>query len=165
MEIVNRVAESGLITLDPAEFVKGADVSTINLSDFLEEGVVLREKAFREKLKNTDWSGYKDHYVGIIIDGDLLIPQWAPMLLSAQLTGIAKAVCVGDKEAAMLQAFEDAIDQLDVEAYKGKNLIIKGCGDDSVSPSVFVRLITRLTPVANRIAYGEACSSVPLFKR
>ena len=165
MEIVNRVSESGLITLDPAEFVKGIDVSTIYLSEFLEEGVVLREKAFREKLKNTDWSGFEGHYVGIIIDGDLLIPQWAAMLLSAQLTGMAKAVCVGDKDAAMRRAFEDAIDQLDMEAYKGKNLIIKGCGDGTVPPSVFVRLITRLTPVANRIAYGEACSSVPLFKR
>lgn len=165
MEIVNRVAESGLVTIDPAAFVKGLQMTQLKLSDFLEDGMVLREKTFREKLKNTDWSIYKDQYVGILLAEDLLIPQWAAMLLSSKLSGIAKGVCVGDQDEVMLQAFNDAIEQLDLEPYRDKNLIVKGCGDGSVPPSVYVRLIARLTRVANRIAYGEACSSVPLFKR
>ncbi|MGB0198620.1 MAG: DUF2480 family protein [Flavobacteriaceae bacterium] len=165
MEIVNRVAESGLITIDPAVFVNGLQMTQLKLSDFLEDGVVLREKTFREKLKKTDWSIYKGKYVGILLADDLLIPQWAPMLLSSKLAGIAKGVCVGDQDEVMLQAFNDAIEQLDLEPYRNKNLIVKGCGDGSVPPSIYVRLIARLTGVANRIAYGEACSSVPLFKR
>ena len=165
MEIVNRVAESGLVTIDPAVFVKGLQMTQLKLSDFLEDGVVLREKTFREKLKNTDWSIYKGQYVGILLAEGLLIPQWAAMLLSSKLSGIAKGVCVGDQDEVMLQAFNDAIEQLDLEPYRDKNLIVKGCGDGSVPPSVYVRLIARLTGVANRIAYGEACSSVPLFKR
>jgi hypothetical protein len=165
MEIVNRVAESGLINIDPADFIKDLDIAIINLRDFLEEGIVLREKNFREKLKKTDWSAYKNQNVGVVVDDGLLIPQWAPMLMATYLLSVAKAVNVGDEEKLRLKAFEAAIDQIDLESYKGKNIIIKGCGDGTVPAAVYVQLIARLAPVANRIAYGEACSSVPLFKR
>jgi hypothetical protein len=165
MEIVNRVAESGLINLDPADFIKGMDMSIVDLQDFLEGGNLLREKDFRDKLKKTDWSAYKNQYVGVVVNDELIVPQWAPMLIATHLSSVAKAVSVGDKNKVRLRAFELAIEQLDLESFRGKNIIIKGCGDGTVPADVFVRLIARLTPVANRIAYGEACSSVPLFKR
>ena len=165
MSIINRVAESGLIQFDPANLVKDAKVIVVSLSSFLNENKILREKPFRNAIAAHDWTVYTGQYVGLHIAEDTLGPQWAAMLMTSHLQSHAAGVCLGDQDAATTLAYESALTTLKVEDYKQKNIIIKGCSDGSVPDWVYVRLMEVLQPHANRIAYGEACSSVPLFKR
>ena len=165
MSIVNRVAESGLIQFDPATLVKDAKVTVVSLSSFLNEDKILREKPFRQAIAAHDWTAYNGQYVGLHIAEDTLVPQWATMLITSHLQSHAAGVCLGDQDAARSLAYEWALTTLKIEDYKQKNIIIKGCSDGSVPDWVYVRLMEVLQPHANRIAYGEACSSVPLYKR
>ena len=165
MSIVNRVAESGLIQFDPATIIKDMAVSVVSLSDFLNDELILREKPFREAIATHDWTEYTGQYVAIQIDEATLVPQWATMLLTSYLEPYALGICLGDQATALDMAYEKALAKLSVEDYSEKNIIIKGCSDGSVPDWVYVRLMEVLQPHANRIAYGEACSSVPLYKR
>ena len=165
MSIVNRVAESGLIQFDPATIIKNMPVSVVSLSDFLNDELILREKPFRQALATHDWTEYTGQYVAIQIDKETLVPQWATMLLTSYLEPYALGICLGDQATALDMAYEKALAKLSVEDYSEKNIIIKGCSDGSVPDWVYVRLMEVLQPHANRIAYGEACSSVPLYKR
>ena len=165
MSIVNRVAESGLIQFDPATLVKDLKVSVVFLSDFLHNEPILREKPFRLAIAAHDWTDYTGQYVAIQIDQGTLVPQWAAMLLTSCLQPYALGICLGDQAAALNMAYESALAKLKVEDYNQKKIIIKGCSDGSVPDWVYVRLMEVLQPHANRIAYGEACSSVPLYKR
>ena len=164
MSIVNRVAESGLIQFDPATIIKDMAVSVVSLSDFLNDELILREKTFRKAIATHDWTEYTGQYVAIQIDQATLVPQWATMLLTSCLIPHAQGVCLGNQASALDMAFESALSKLKIEDYDQKNIIIKGCSDGSVPDWVYVRLMEVLQPHANRIAYGEACSSVPLFK-
>ena len=165
MSIVNRVAESGLIQFDPATIIKDMAVSVVSLSDFLNDELILREKTFRKAIATHDWTEYTGQYVAIQIDKETLVPQWATMLLTSYLEPYALGICLGDQATALDMAYEKALAKLSVEDYSEKNIIIKGCSDGSVPDWVYVRLMEVLQPHANRIAYGEACSSVPLYKR
>ena len=164
MSIVNRVAESGLIQFDPATIIKDMAVSVVSLSDFLNDELILREKTFRKAIATHDWTEYTGHYVAIQIDEATLVPQWATMLLTSCLIPHAQGVCLGNQASALDMAYESALSKLKIEDYDQKNIIIKGCSDGSVPDWVYVRLMEVLQPHANRISYGEACSSVPLYK-
>ena len=164
MSIVNRVAESGLIQFDPATIIKDMAVSVVSLSDFLNDELILREKTFRKAIATHDWTEYTGQYVAIQIDEATLVPQWATMLLTSCLIPHAQGVCLGNQASALDMAYESALSKLKIEDYDQKNIIIKGCSDGSVPEWVYVRLMEVLQPHANRIAYGEACSSVPLYK-
>ena len=164
MSIVNRVAERGLIQFDPATIIKDMVVSVVSLSEFLNDELILREKPFRQAIAKHDWTEYTGQYVAIQIDEATLVPQWATMLLTSCLIPHAQGVCLGNQASALDMAFESALSKLKIEDYDQKNIIIKGCSDGSVPDWVYVRLMEVLQPHANRIAYGEACSSVPLFK-
>ena len=164
MSIVNRVAESGLIQFDPATIIKDMAVSVVSLSDFLNDELILREKTFRKAIATHDWTEYTGQYVAIQIDEATLVPQWATMLLTSCLIPHAQRVCIGNQASALNMAYESALSKLKIEDYDQKNIIIKGCSDGSVPDWVYVRLMEVLQPHANRIAYGEACSSVPLYK-
>ena len=164
MSILNRVAESGLIQLDPATLVKDMKLSVVCLSDFLHEEPVLREKPFRQAIAAHDWRDYTGKYVALQINPETLVPQWAAMLLTSCLKPYALRICLGDHTAALNMAYESAITKLKVEDYYKKNIIVKWCSDGSVPEWVYVRLMEVLQPHAKRIAYGESCSSVPLFK-
>jgi hypothetical protein len=165
MSIVNRVAKSNLIQFDPATLVKDIKVSVVSLSDFLHEEPILREQSFRQAIATHDWTDYTGQYVALQIDQETLVPQWTAMLLTSCLQPYALGICLGNKAAALNMAYESALSKLKVEDYNQKNIIIKGCSDGSVPNWVYVRLMEVLQPHAKRIAYGEACSSVPLFKR
>ena len=165
MSIVNRVAESGLIQFDPATLVQDMKVSVVSISDFLHEEPILREKPFRQAIAAHDWTSYTGQHVALQIDKETLVPQWAAMLLTSYLQPYALGVCLGDQSSALDMAYESALSKLKVADYDQKNIIIKGCSDGSVPDWVYVRLMEVLQPNANRIAYGEACSSVPLYKR
>ena len=165
MGIINRVAKSGLIQFDPASLVKDAKVTVVSMSSFLNQNKILREKPFRQAIAAHDWTVYKGQYVGLHVAEDTIVPQWAAMLMVSHLQSHTAGVCLGDQNAAMALAYESALTTLKVEDYKQKSIIIKGCSDGSVPDWVYVRLMEVFQPHASRIAYGEACSSVPLYKR
>ncbi|MDJ0646795.1 MAG: DUF2480 family protein [Flavobacteriaceae bacterium] len=164
-EIVNRVAQSKLITIDLEEFYpKGARI-LLDISDWLYEGLILREKDFRESLKNHDWKQYMNTYVALTCSKDAIIPSWAYLLIATYLSPYAKKTVVGDLELLETTIFQEIIANLDISKYKEKPIIIKGCAHKPIPPTAPVLLATKLQPVAKSILFGEACSTVPLFKR
>ncbi len=164
-EIVNRVANSKLITVDLEDFYPEGPRIVLDIKDWLLEGLVLREKDFRTNIKEHDWSSYENAFVVLTCSTDAIIPGWAYMLVSTYLTPIAKKVVVGDLETLETVLYAEIIQQLDVSAYEGLPVIIKGCSKRPVPKNAYLQLINRLQPVAKSIMYGEACSSVPLYKK
>ena len=163
-EIINRVANSKLVTLDLEDYYpKGARVS-FDISPWLLEGIVLKESDFREKAKTYDWSKHQDQYVALYCSTDAIIPGWAYMFLSLQLAPYSKKVVVGDLEELEKVLFTELLVQFDVSTFIGQPVIIKGCTKLPIPDNAFVLLAQRLQEVAKSIMYGEACSSVPLYK-
>ncbi|CAL2081055.1 DUF2480 family protein [Tenacibaculum sp. 190524A05c] len=163
-EIVNRVANSKLVTIDLEDFYPSGQRVKFDISDWLFEGLLLREKDFRDQVKNHDWSQYKDAYVALGCSTDAIIPSWAYLLLSTQLNPFAKKVIVGDLELLETVLFSEIIGNLEVDSFQGKPVIIKGCANKPIPQSAYSFLIERIQPAAKSIMFGEACSTVPLFK-
>ena len=163
--LINKVAESGLITLDPADFLQREPVQVIDLKEFLFMGMILKEKDFREKLKTMNWEPYRNSIVTLTCSADAIIPVWAYMLLATYLQPLASVLLMGDEAAAKKQMLQRAIQNWDVEAYREKRVVIKGCGDDEVEAFVYMEMTNKLLPVVKSIMYGEPCSTVPVFKR
>lgn len=164
-EIVNRVANSALVTLDLEQLYPEGRRVSLDISPWLLEGIVLREKEFRAQAKQHDWSQYQDAYVCLHCSTDAIIPAWAYMLLTMELTPFAKKVVVGSHEDMEQVLFAQLLEELPVEAYENKPVIIKGCADKPIPENAYILLAQRLQPVARSIMYGEACSSVPLYKK
>ncbi len=164
-EIVNRVANSKLQTIDLEDFYPEGERIVLDIKDWLYKGLVLREKEFRNYVKEHDWKQYKDSYVALTCSADAVIPGWAYMLLSTQLSPFVTKVFIGDLEALETSIYQEIIDTLDLETFKDKPVIIKGCSNKPVPKNAYLSLTSRLMPVAKSIMYGEACSSVPLYKR
>lgn len=164
-EIKNRVAESNLITFDLEDFYPEGKRIEIDISQFLFEGMLLKEKDFRASVKNHNWNQYQDCYIALTNSNEALIPAWAFMLLTTQLSSIAKNVIIGDKVQLENSIFSKIIDLLDVSEYKDKPVIIKGCSNKPIPENAYIQLIQKLQSVARSIMYGEACSSVPLYKK
>lgn len=164
-EIINRVANSALITIDLEEYYpKGVRVC-FNIKDWLHEGLVLREKEFRTFVKTHDWTVYENQFVALHCSTDAIIPGWAFMLIRLQLSGIAKQVVVGDLETLETALYQIIINDLDLSFCSNKPVIVKGCSNKPVPKNAYLFLINKLQPIAKSIMYGEACSSVPLFKK
>lgn len=164
-EIINRVANSPLINIDLEEFYPIGKRIVFDIKDWLYEGIILKEKDFRESVKNHDWSQYQDTYVALTCSEDAIIPSWAYLLLSTELTPYTKKVVVGGLELLETVLFQDVIQSIDISTYQDKPVIIKGCADKPIPASAFSFLIERIQPIAKNIMYGEACSTVPLYKR
>ncbi|GAA4280522.1 DUF2480 family protein [Gaetbulibacter aestuarii] len=164
-EIINRVANSKLITLNLEDYYPVGKRVVFDIKDWLFEGFVLREKDFRQQVSEHDWTAYKDAFVALTCTSDAIIPGWAYMLISLQLADIAKKVVIGNLETLETSIYQDIIQDMDVSEYKDKPVIIKGCSKKPVPENAYVMLAKKLKPVARSIMYGEACSSVPLFKR
>ncbi len=163
-EIINRVANSKLVTFDLEDFYPKGERVVFDIRDWLLEGLVLRETVFREKALAHDWSQYQDSYVSLLCSTDAIIPAWAYMLLATHLQPFAKKVVTGDLELLETVVYTEIIKDLDVSALEGKPIIVKGCSHKPVPQNAYLLLIEKLQPVAKSILYGEACSSVPLFK-
>ena len=163
--IINKVAQSGLTTLDPAEFYPQGELVIYDIAVNLFQGLILREKDFREFVKGHDWAQYEGKNVGIICSADAIVPAWAYMLLANRMSPYAHVVVFGDKEVLETVLFTKAIEKLDVEQYRDQRMVIKGCGDVTVPVSAYVALTERLTPVVKSLMFGEPCSTVPLYKR
>ncbi|MFD2161852.1 DUF2480 family protein [Paradesertivirga mongoliensis] len=163
--IVNRVAQSGLISLDPAELYPAGERVVYDIKDNLFHGLMLREKDFREFVKQHDWSQYQDKHVAITCSSDAIVPTWAYMLLANKMAPYASTVVFGNLEALETVLFDRALAKLDIEKYRDERVVIKGCGDIYVPVSAYVELTAKLTAVAKSIMYGEPCSTVPIYKR
>ena len=164
-EIRNKVAESSLITFNLEDLYQLGSRSVFDLKNFLYEGLLLREKDFRKSLKDLDWSQYQDHYVAITCTADAIIPQWAYMLVSTYLQPVSKHCSFGDLEALETSLYEASIADLELESFQNERVVVKGCSKYPVPASAYVMLVNKLRPVVKSIMYGEACSTVPLFKR
>ncbi len=165
-EIVNRVANNqNLITFDLEEYYPEGKRLVFDIKDWLYEGLILREKDFRQHVKDHDWTQYQDQYLALTCSTDAIIPGWAYLLVTSALHPYTKKVVVGDLEALETILYTEIVSNLDVSEYKDKLLIIKGCSNKPVPDGAYIALIQKLQPVAKSIMYGEACSSVPLFKR
>ncbi|RKS55259.1 uncharacterized protein DUF2480 [Gillisia mitskevichiae] len=163
-EIINRVSNSKLVTFDLEDFYPKGERALFDIKDWLLEGLVLRETVFREKALAHDWSQYQDKYIALTCSTDAIIPAWAYMLLSTHLQAYAKKVVTGDLDTLETILYTEIIKDLDVSDLKGKPIIVKGCSHKPVPQNAYLLLIEKLQPVAKSILYGEACSSVPLFK-
>lgn len=164
-EIVNRVAKSKLKTFDLEDYYPKGTRSEIDISQWLLEGIVLVESRFRESLKNTDFSIYKDHYVAVTCSTEAIIPQWAWMLLQTEMHGIARLLVYGDLEHLETQIYQSIISELDLSEYKNVPVIVKGCANKPVPTAAYMMITERLVEVATSVMYGEACSAVPVYKK
>lgn len=164
-EIINRVANSKLVTFNLEDIYPKGERVAFDISQWLLEGIVLRESDFREQAKQHDWSQYQDKYVALFCSTDAIVPGWAYLLLSLHLAPFVKKVTVGSLEELESILFAELLQNLDVSEYTDKPVIIKGCAHKPIPQNAYVLLAQKLQPVAKSIMYGEACSSVPLFKR
>ena len=164
-EIVNRVANSKLKTIDLEEFYPLGERTIIDIKQWLFQDLILKETDFRGFLKDHDWSIYQDNYIALSCSSDAIIPSWAYMLITAYVSPFAKKVVVGDLKALETSVFQEIINELDVDAFKDRPVIIKGCANKPIPETAYSQLIERLQPVAGSILFGEACSTVPLFKK
>lgn len=164
-EIINRVANSKLITIDLEDYYPKGKRVFFDIKDWLFEGFVLREKDFRIKVSEYDWSQYQDSYLALTCSSDAIIPGWAYMLLSIQLEPFAKKIVIGTLDNLETSIYQDIINNLDISDFKDKPIIIKGCSNKPVPQNAYIMLSNKLKPLAKSIMYGEACSSVPLFKK
>lgn len=164
-EIVNRVANSALVTINLEDYYPKGQRILFDIKDWLFEGFVLREKDFRQQVSSFNWSQYKDCYLALTCSTDAIIPAWAYMLISLQLEPFAKKTIIGNLEALETSIYQDVINGLNVSEFENKPLIIKGCSKKPVPQNAYIMLASKLKPVAKSIMYGEACSSVPLYKK
>lgn len=163
-EIINRIANSKLITLNLEDYYPEGKRVLFDIKDWLFEGFVLREKDFRNQVSEHDWSQYQDKFVALTCSTDAIIPAWAFMLLSIHLQPFTKKTIIGNLDALETSIYQDIVNTLDVSQYNGKPIIIKGCSNKPVPQNAYIMLANKLKPIAKSIMYGEACSSVPLFK-
>jgi hypothetical protein len=164
-EIVNRVAQSSLMTLDLEEIRPDGERFLIDIKDWLYEGLVLREKEFRTSVEAQDWSQYEDSFVALTCSTDAIIPVWAYMLITTRLSLYAKQVVQGDLDLLENTIFAHELDHLDLSPYTNKPTLIKGCSKVAVPANAYLMATQKLEKVAKSIMYGEACSAVPLIKR
>ena len=163
--IVNRIAESALITFDLEDLYQIGERKSIDLSQWLYEGLILKEKEFRGHLNAHEWSSYQDQFISLHCSTEAILPAWAFLLLTTYLQPFARKVVIGSIQDLEVQLFSEEIQLLDVTPFKDKPVIIKGCSDKTVPQDAYVKLITKLQPVVKSLFFGEACSSVPLYKR
>jgi len=163
--IVNKVSESGLITLDLEQYYPRDTVALFDLKDYLFMGLILKEKDFREALKNQDWEVYRKKYVGVTCSADAIIPPWAYMLAAAYLQPVAKDVIMGNEKEVHKTIFLQNIQGIDVNEFTGQRVVVKGCGETPIGEFAYMEITKRLRPVAKTIMYGEPCSTVPIYKK
>jgi hypothetical protein len=163
--IVNRVAASALITFDLEKLYQIGTRQSIDLSQWLHQGLLLKEKEFRALLKAHEWSVYRDQFIALHCSTDAILPAWAALLVTTHLQPYARKVVLGTLNDLEVQLFAEEIQLLDISQYKDQPLIIKGCSDKTVPQDAYVQLIAKLQPVVKSLFYGEACSSVPLYKK
>ena len=164
-QIINRVSQSALVSLDLAEFIQPGERVTFDLGEFLFQGLILREKEFRLALKELDWSFYEGKLVAINCSADAIVPTWAYMLVVTRLIPVAKTVLKGSIEELEKQLFTEELNKKDWSVYKDAKVVMKGCSDLYDPEYSFTEATKRLMPWVSSLMYGEPCSTVPVFKK
>ncbi|MFT4832742.1 MAG: hypothetical protein ACI815_002402 [Psychroserpens sp.] len=164
-EIVNRVAKSTLVTFNLEDHYPKGDRVLLDIKNWLYEGFILREKDFRAAITGHNWEQYKDAYVALTCSSDAIVPGWAYMLIATELQPYASKMLIGDLEQLESSLYQSIIEKLDLSEYKDKPVIIKGCSNKPVPPNAYLWITSKMQTVAKSVMYGEACSSVPLYKR
>ena len=162
--IINKVAQSGLLTLDLEKFYPEEENAVFDLKDHLFMELILKEKDFREALKNIDWSVYRNKNVAVYCSTDAIIPLWAYMLVTSYLQPFAKEIIFGNEAQLFSTLFLKKLSAIDRKEFEGKRVVIKGCGDKKIPEAAYLEITKILLPVVKSIMYGEACSTVPIFK-
>jgi Protein of unknown function (DUF2480) len=163
--IVNKVAESGIITINLEDYYPKEEIVLFDLKDYLFMGLILKEKDFREALKIIDWQQYENKNVAVTSSTDAIIPMWAYMLVAGYLQPIANEVAFGNKKDIISNILTKKLATINGEDFTDKRVVIKGCGDIQIPEVAYVEITNKLRPYAKSIMYGEACSTVPIYKK
>lgn len=163
--IVNKVAGSGLITLDLESLHDNAERVAFDIKDHLYMGLMLKEKEFRDFVKDNNWEAYRGKHVAMFCSSDAIVPTWAYMLIAGKLNGVAASYVFGTMELLEFNCYKDAIDALDMESYRDQRVVVKGCSKREVPVSAYVYLSSKLLPLVKSLMYGEPCSTVPVYKK
>jgi len=163
--ITNKVAESGLITIDLETYYPKEETAVFDMKDHLFMGMILKEKEFREGLKNQDWEKYRDKNVSVVCTADAIIPVWAWMLVVTWLQPIAKEIVMGDEKELHKTIFLKKLSAINIDEFADKRVVIKGCGETPIDDFVYMEITKLLRPVVKSIMYGEPCSTVPVYKK
>jgi len=163
--IINKVAESGLISLDLEQWYPKQPIARFDIKDHLFMGMIVKEKEFRESLKQTDWSIYKDKAVAVTCSVDAIIPVWAYMLVTSYLQPVCTETYVGSEQELVKHLFLKNIDSADLSPYQDQRVIIKGCGETPIGEFAYMAISKRLLPLVKTLMYGEPCSTVPVYKK
>lgn len=164
-EIVNRVAQSGLLTLDLEDYYPREEIVVFDLKPLLFREMILKEKEFRAGLQAIDWSQYSGKILAVTCTADAIIPAWAYMLVAASAQPFVRNIILGDRQTALQQTFIANLQTIDLRAFTDKRVVVKGCGDLAVGPFAYLEITRLLQPVVKSILYGEACSNVPVYKK
>jgi hypothetical protein len=162
---VNKVANSGLITLDLEQYLPAGDPASFDMKEHLFMGLILKEKDFREALKNLDWSVYQDKNVALFCSADAIIPVWAYMLAVTYLEPVAKEVYMGTTEEMNKHLFIKNLEAIDRSGFQDERVVVKGCGEVPIDNFAYAEITRILRPVVKSIMYGEPCSTVPIYKK
>jgi Protein of unknown function (DUF2480) len=163
-EIINKVSQSALVTLDLESFFPTDEILIFDLKPFLFMELILKEKDFRTALLATDWEIYKDKIVGVYCSADAVIPVWAYMLVTSYLQPLAKEVVMGDEATVLRQILTSRIQAINPNEFRDQRIVVKGCGEKPIGDFAYLEITKLLRPVARSIMYGEPCSTVPIFK-
>lgn len=165
-EIVNKVAASGLITIDLEEFYPHEHVFELDIKDFLYEGIILKEKDFRKALEEFDWDKEKNKIIAVFCSEDAIIPKWAYMLVVMHAQQVTDKVYLGTREQAIDQAILTTLQQkINPADFTDQRIVIKGCGEKNISEMVYMHITKMLLPVVKSLMFGEPCSTVPVYKK
>lgn len=164
-EIINRIAQSKLIVFDLEDYYPEGKRVRLDIKDWLHEGFIVKEKEFRKYVSEHNWQQYQDSYVALFCSTDAIVPSWAYMLVTTRLQPFAKKIIQGNLELLETSVYQEILQNLDLSEFQDKSVIIKGCSNKPVPPNAYLLVTTLLLTVARSIMYGEACSSVPLYKR
>lgn len=165
IQINNKVADSGIITVDLASFLPSEEIVAFDIKPYLFMELILKEKEFRASLNEIDWSIYQNKMVGIFCSTDAIIPMWANMLIVSNLQPVAKAIYFGDANRVREQLIVEKITTINAVDYQDQRVVIKGCGETPIHESAYIAITQKLRPVVKSIMFGEPCSTVPVFKR
>jgi hypothetical protein len=163
--IINKVAESGLLTIDLENYYPRGESAVFDLKDYLFMGLILKEKDFREALKKTDWEQYRTLDVAVTCSADAIVPVWAYMLVATYLQPVAKDIVMGDEKDLHRSRFLKNISKINLEEFVDKRVVVKGCGETPIGDFAYMELTKLLRPVVKSIMYGEPCSTVPVYKK